>query len=289
MFTDIIEMFQLEFIRNALIAGLILAIICPMIGIFLVVRRLSLIAEALSHVSLSGVAAGLFLQKQWGLLMGMNPIFMGMIFSIFGSLFVERVRKLYHSYQELALPILLSGGIGIGVVLISAAGGFNADVAGYLFGSIVAIKEEQLIMTVIVGVIVLLFVLLFYKQCFSISFDEENAILTGIPNRMVNLFFIIIVALVISSAIQVVGTLLVSSLITIPVATSMQIASSFRRTMIYSIIFAELAVMIGFFAAYSLNLASGGAIVLVSISIWIVVVLYKQIRNKLNGRAIRSE
>ncbi|WP_245739702.1 metal ABC transporter permease [Thermoflavimicrobium dichotomicum] len=282
-------MLQFEFMQRALIAGVIVGFICPLIGIFLVVRRLSLIAEALSHVSLSGVATGLFLQKEWGWLVGIHPVYVGMLFSVIGSLFVEKMRKLYHSYQELALPILLSGGMGIGVVLISAAGGFNADVAGYLFGSIVAVKEEQLTTVAMIGIMVSLFVFVFYKQLFSLSFDEENAILTGIPHRVVNLVFIVMVGLVISSAIQVVGILLVSSLITLPVAVSLQIANSFRQAIIYAIIFAEIAVLIGFFAAYSLNLASGGAIVLVSVLIWLMVVMFKRIRLIFNRKGFRRE
>jgi zinc transport system permease protein len=289
MLESLIEMFQYEFMQRALLAGVIVGGICPLIGVFLVVRRLSLLAESLAHVSLAGVATSLFIQKEWGWLTQFHPFYMGMAFSVFGSVFVEKMRKMYASFQELSLPILLSLGMGISVVLISASGGFNADVAGYLFGSLIAVKEEHVKIIATVGVLVVLLVSLFYKQLFALSFDEEHAILTGIPYRFINLLFIILVALVISSAIQIVGSLLVSSLITLPVAASLQIANSFRQTVIYAIIFAELAVLIGFFAAYSLNLASGGAIVLVSVAIWLLVVIWKRLGIQRTGKVARSE
>ncbi|MBA4494163.1 metal ABC transporter permease [Paenactinomyces guangxiensis] len=270
-------LFRYDWMQHALIAGMIIGLISPLVGVYLVVRRLSLIAEALSHVTLSGVAAGLLLQKEVAWFQPVNPLYMGIGFSVLGSLFVEQIRRLYHSYQELAIPIMLSGGIGLGVVLISAADGFNVDIAGYLFGSILAVGKEELITIAVIGVIVLLFFFAFYKELFALSFDEENAILTGVPRRTVNLLFIVIVALVISAAIRVVGILLVSALMTVPVAASLQFTNSFRQTIVWSVIFSQLAVLSGLFAAYYLDWASGGTIVLVSILILLLVLVIKRI------------
>ena len=133
-----------DFMRRAVLAGLIIGLISPLVGIFLVVRRLSLIADALAHVTLSGVAAGLLLQKHVPWLQSLNPLHVGAMFSVGGAMFVEQLRRLYRTYQELAIPVVLSGGVGLGVVLISAADGFNVDVAGYLFGSILAVGEGEL-------------------------------------------------------------------------------------------------------------------------------------------------
>ncbi|WP_089965356.1 metal ABC transporter permease [Lihuaxuella thermophila] len=277
-------LFRYEWMQNALYAGVIVGLISPLVGVYLVVRRLSLIAEALSHVTLSGVAAGLLLQKELPLFQAVNPLYTGMAFAVIGSMFVERIRRLYRSYQELAIPIILSGGIGLGVVLISAGDGFNVDIAGYLFGSILTVGKEELTAILMIGALVLLFFFSFYKEMFALSFDEENAVITGIPRRVVNFLFILIVALVISAAIRVVGILLVSALMTIPVAASLQFTASFRQTIVWSVLFSELAVLSGLFAAYYLNWASGGTIVLVSIAILLLVLLIKRIHFLFRNR-----
>jgi len=277
---------EFEWMQNAFAAGMIVGLISPLVGVYLVVRRLSLIAEALSHITLSGVAAGLLLQKEVPAFHAFNPVYMGTLFSVVGSLFVEQMRHWYRSYQELAIPILLSGGIGLGVVLISAADGFNVDIAGYLFGSILTVTREELGMMTVVAVLALVFFFVFYKEMFALSFDEEHAILSGIPRRPVQFLFTVIVALVIASAIKVVGILLVSALMTIPVAASLQFTHSFRQTIIWSVVFAEFSVLSGLFAAYYLDWASGGTIVLVSVAQLLLVILTKRLLRAFRAKKV---
>ncbi|MGA8944248.1 MAG: metal ABC transporter permease, partial [Thermoactinomyces sp.] len=267
---------QYEWMQNAFYAGMIIGLISPLVGVYLVVRRMSLIADALSHVTLSGVAAGMLMQKELPLFYAVNPLYVGMVFSVAGSLFVEQIRRLYKTFEEIAIPIILSGGIGLGVVLISAADGFNVDIAGYLFGNILAVGRDELWLMVAIGVLVVLFVFLFYKEMFALSFDEEHAVLAGIPRKWINFLFIIMVALVIAASVRVVGILLVSALMTIPVAASLQFTNSFRQTLIWSVFFSQLAVFSGLSAAYYLDWASGGTIVLVSILIWLIVLFVKK-------------
>lgn len=274
------DLTQYEFLQNALIAGILIGIIAPLLGVYLLVRRLSLIADALSHVSLSGVAAGILLQKEISSFANLSPIYMGMGFSVIGSLFVEQVRKLYRSYQELAIPILLSTGTGLGVILISASDGFNVDIAGYLFGNILAVREEELRFIALVTLLVVLFIFLFYKEMFALSFDEEHAILAGVPRRWIHFLFLVLVALVVSAAIRVVGVLLVSALITLPAAASLQIGNSFRQVLFWSVVFAQISILAGLLTAYYFDFASGGAIVLVSVFLLLVSVLIKHIRQK---------
>lgn len=273
-------MFEYQFMQNAFFAGTVVGIIAPLVGIYLVMKRLSLIADALSHISLSGIATGLWLQSKWLFFQSFNPLYMGMSFSIIGALFVERLRRIFRGYQEIAIPIVMAGGIACGIVLINAANGFNVDIAGYLFGNILAVSDLELITTYLISFIVILFVLIFYKQLFAISFDEEFASLSGIPRKWIHRFFIVIVALVIAVAIRVVGILLVSALMTLPVAISLQIAQSFRQAFIGSIFFSQLAVFIGLITAYYLDLASGGAIVLVLLAILLLVIAGKGLRNR---------
>ncbi|MFC4077201.1 metal ABC transporter permease [Salinithrix halophila] len=273
------------FMQRALVAGLVIGLISPVVGVFLVVRRLSLIADALAHVTLSGVAAGLLLQKH-AAFASINPLYMGMGFSLTASVFVEQLRRLYRSYQELAIPVILSGGIGLGVVLISAADGFNVDVAGYLFGSILAVGKSEIGAIVGAGVLVLAIVTVFYKELFALSFDEESAVHSGIPRRWLNLLFSLAVAMVITASIRVVGILLVSGLITLPVAASLQIANSFRQTILYSVLFAQTAVLTGLMAAFYLDWASGGTIVLVAVMILLVVMGVKRLAGIRRKRSV---
>jgi len=272
-------MWQYEFMRHALLAGVIIGLISPLVGVFLVVRRLSLIADALSHVTLSGIAAGLLLQREIPWFQSFNPLYMGTAFSVAGALFVEQLRRLYRSYQELAIPIILSGGIGLGVVLISAGDGFNVNVMGYLFGSIIAVNDEDVKWVVVVGIIVVLTIALLYKELFALSFDEESAYLSGIPRRGINLVFILLVALVITASVRVVGILLVSAMMTLPVAASLQLAQSFRQTVWLSVLFAETSVIIGLICSFYFDLAPGGTIVLIAVGWLLLTILLKRIRQ----------
>ncbi|RXT13542.1 metal ABC transporter permease [Ammoniphilus sp. CFH 90114] len=269
--------FQYEFMRNALFAGLIVGIICPAIGVFLVVRRLSLMADALSHITLAGIAAGILLGKKVAFFQGLNPMYMGMVFSVVGSLLVEQLRKAYRFYQELAIPIILSTGIGLGVVLISIAKGFNVDLFSYLFGSVVAVGRTDLWAIIGIGLAVLLSLYLLYKELFALSFDEEYARISGIRRSLVNLIFTILVALTIAISMRIVGILLVSALITLPVAAALQISHSFKQTLWMSIIFAEIAVLGGLTLAFYLDWASGGTIVLFSVFMLLSVLLVKKL------------
>lgn len=268
-----------SFLQYALITGLMIGLIAPLMGVFLVVRRFSLIADALSHITLAGVAAGLLLGEIFALFAGVDPIFFGMLFAVLGALLIESLRKAYKHYQELAIPIILSAGIGLGVVLISLSrGSRNIDIFSYLFGNILAVTSADLIRVVVAGAIVLILVGLLYKELLYLSFDEENARISGIPHKSINLIFSVLVALVISISMQVVGILLVSAMITLPVATAMQWSKSFRQTFIYAILFGELAVIFGMVSAYYLNIASGGAIVLLSVSFLLISLFVKRIR-----------
>ncbi|PPA71429.1 metal ABC transporter permease [Jeotgalibacillus proteolyticus] len=257
--------FQYQFLQNAFLTGLIIGVIAPLLGAFIVVRRLSLIADALSHVTLSGIAASLFLSKSFAAFNGLNPLWLGMGFSVTGSLFIERLRSVYKHYQELAIPIILSGGIGVGVIFISLADGFNTDLFSYLFGSVSAVSRSDLWLILGIAVTVISIVILLYKELFLLSFDEEFGKASGLSTRILHLVFMVMVALVIAASMRIVGILLVSSLMTLPVAAAMRIARGFKQTIFFSILFGELAVIVGLFSAFYLDLAPGGTIVISSI------------------------
>lgn len=271
---------QYEFLQNAFITGVIIGILAPLLGVFVVVRRMSMIADALSHVALAGIAFSLLLQKSVVSLAGLNPLYMGMAFSVGGSLFIEKLRGIYKHYQELAIPIILSGGIGLSVIFISVADGFNSDLFGYLFGSVSAVSRSDLYLILGVGLAVIITLGLLYKELFLLSFDEEHAKASGIPSKAIHFIFIVLVALVIAASMRVVGILLVSSLMTLPVAASLRFAKSFKQMIIYSIIFGEVAVVGGLFLSYELDLAPGGTIVMLAVLILIVSIIVNKWKNR---------
>ena len=270
---------QYEFLQNAFFTGIIIGIIAPLLGVFIVVRRLSLIADALSHVTLAGIAASLLLQKQYALFANLNPLYLGIAFSVTGSLFIEKLRSVYKHYQELAIPIILSGGMGLSVIFISLADGFNTDLYSYLFGSVSAVSRSDLWAILIISLFVGSIVILLYKELFLLSFDEEYAKASGIAAKSVHFIFIVMVALVIAGSMRIVGILLVSSLMTLPVAASIRIAKGFKQTIFYSILFGETAVLGGLVSAYYLDLAPGGTIVIIAVLILIATIMIKKISN----------
>ena len=158
-----------EFLRYTLFSGIIIGLIAPILGTFLIVRRLSMMADGLSHVTLSGVAFGMLVSKKIAFFSMVNPLFFGMLFSVIGSLFIERLRKVYRAYQDLAIPIILSTGLGLFTVLVSIADGFNQDLYSYLFGSIVTVTLEDLLALLGVAVVVLGTMFLMYKELFAVS------------------------------------------------------------------------------------------------------------------------
>ncbi|HLQ82619.1 MAG TPA: metal ABC transporter permease [Pseudogracilibacillus sp.] len=282
MLTDIIEF---DFLRYTFLTGLLIGIVAPLLGAFLVVRRLSLLADALSHVTLAGIAFGLFMEKQF-VSLTLSPIYSGMGFSVLGAVLIEKLRSVYTAYQELGIPIILSGGVGLSVVFISLANGFNTDLFNYLFGSVSAVSKNDFLIILGISVFILIMITLFYKELLTLSFDEEHAVVSGIHASRIHFLFIVLTALVIAVSIRIVGVLLVSALMTLPVAAAMRIASSFKQLIVISIIFAELAVIGGLISGYYLSIPPGGTIVIMSIIILLISMSLNRLTIKLKKEGI---
>lgn len=257
---------EYDFLRHTFLTGLLIGIIAPLLGTFLVVRRLSLLADALSHVTLAGIAFGLLLEKKVTTPV-ITPLYSGMLFSVIGAILIEKLRTVYKAYQELGIPIILSGGVGLSVIFISLANGFNTDLFNYLFGSVSAVSRNDFLSILGISVFIIVVIFLFYKELITLSFDEEHATVSGIHSKRIHFLFIVLTALVIAASIRIVGVLLVSALMTLPVAAAMQIAKSFKQLMVLSILFGEIAVIIGLISGYYLSIPPGGTIVMVSIAI----------------------
>ena len=238
-----IEMLQYGFMQRAFITGILLAVIAPLIGITIVLKRMSMIGDALSHASLAGVALGL--------LLGINPILGAMGICLFAALGVEAIRRKIPRYSEMAISIIMSTGIGLAGIL----SGFVKN--GTNFNS----------------VLVLLCVLLLYKELFYIGFDENAARISGVPVKTINFIFTLLTALTVSIASRTVGTLIVSSMLVIPIACGMQVGRSYKAVMIIGVITALVTTVIGLTLSYYVGLKPGGTIVLLEVVCFLILAL----------------
>lgn len=274
------EIFQYDFMVRALIAASIVGLICPLIGMFIVLRKLSLIGDSLSHIALSGIAASTIFNG--------NPIIGSLIASSLAAIIIDRLRSSLKEYADLSIAIIMALGVGISGILMSASN-VNFDLFSFMYGSIATVTKEDITIIMITAIIVLLFINLFFKELVYITFDEESAKLSNIPVKMINIIFMILVAASITMTLRIVGVLLVSSLIAIPVATSLRVAKSFRQSIFYSILFGEISILSGVILSFYMDVAPGAIIVIVSILQLILVSLYKSRIYKIKvGKVINN-
>lgn len=269
---------------RALLAGAVVAAVCPVIGLFLVLRRLAMIGDTLAHVSLAGVAAGL--------LMKIYPVVTALLFTLAAGIGIEQLRQEYRRYGELAAAITLSFSVAIAVVLISLGRSLNADLFAYLFGSLMTVTGQDLWTIAGLGAGVLVVVGLLGKELFFLAFDEELARVGGLPVRRLNLLFTVLTAVTVAVAMRVVGVLLISSLLVLPVAAGLQVARSFRSALLISVAFAQTAVGVGLVSAFYLDLAPGGTVVLTAVALLLGVLgirhLVRRWQGTGSGRCISS-
>lgn len=277
-----------DFMRYSLISGILIGFIAPLIGAFIVVRRLSLIADALSHVTLGGISFGMFILTVIPALSLINPMWFGILFAVIGALLIEKLRTSFSNYQEIAIPIIMSAGIALSAIFISLADGFNQEIVGLLFGSISAVNLSDLTTIIVITIIVVLFITLFYKELFILSFDEEYSKVIGIP-KWIQFLFIIIVAMVISASMRVVGILLVSALITLPIAISMRLTKGFKQLIALSVVLGESAVILGLVLAFYMNISPGGVIVILLVIMLMITMIYQKLKVKFKKGAISNE
>lgn len=260
-----IEMFSYPFMQRAFAAGLIIAILAAVSGSFIVLRRYSLLSETLAHVSLVGVSVGL--------LVGSNPLWMAIIASLIASWMIEYLRSVHHLYSDSILAIFLSGSLALAIIIVSLAGSFNASLFSYLFGSILSVTNEDLIIMAIAGTAGMALLLLFFKELYFIAFDEEVARASGIRVALLNFMLVSVIAVIIALSIRVVGTLLIGALMVIPPVAAIRFGLGFFKTMLLSIAIALVSVIIGLSASFFFSLPSGAAIVLCLLLFFIVALV----------------
>lgn len=273
---------EIDFFRNAIIAAIIIGVISPLVGTVVVIRRLSNIADTLSHFSLAGVVIGVFLAKILVpiLKISIDPIFMGIIFSIGGTFLIEKIRNFYRNYKELSMAIIISLGVSLTGLFISITDGITTSfTTALLFGSILAVSLTDLILVLFFAICIFVFIVFYYRQIITLCFDETYARISGINVKRLQLAITIVLALTISIFIELVGVLLISTLLIIPVASSILIGKSFKNTIVISIILSMFSILVGFTASYYFLWPLGSTIALVNIILLFIIFFTLKIRD----------
>lgn len=269
VFELIKEALSYSFMQRAIIVGVFIALSSALLGIFLVLKKYSMIGDGLAHVSFATVAIALFL--------GTSPLLVSIPVVILASIFIMKLNEKAGLHGDAAIGLVSSFSVALGVLISSVAGGFNIDLFSYLFGSILAIKDSDLYLSVILAGFVIALVVFFYNDLFAVTHDEEFASVIGVRTKLMNYLIATLASITIVLGIRVVGTMLISSMIVFPTVTALQISRSFKSTILISALISVAAVIIGVLTSYVLNFPSGATIVMVNALMFIVFFVLKPI------------
>ncbi len=248
-------MFEYEFMQRAFWAGGLIGIIAPILGVYLMLRRQVLMADTLSHVSLAGVALGS--------VMNLNPVISGFAVAVIGALLVEQLRRSYRTYSEVPVAIIMTSGLALAVVLMSLKTNLSKTFSSYLFGSIVAVSNIQLLMMVMVCIIGLAFFIVLRRPLYNLTFDEETASIGGVQVKGLSFAFAVLTGMTVAAAMPIVGVLLVSALIVLPAALALRVSRSFATAIVIAVVTGLIGIFSGLTTSYHLNTPPGGTIALI--------------------------
>lgn len=257
------EILQLDFMVRAFIAGGVVGISAPVLGTFLVLRRLALIAETLAHVAITGAAVGIFL--------GGAPVAVALLVSVIAAIALERLRTMKWMASDSAMALVLYTALAVALVLISRGDHLNVSLVGYLFGNIVTVGTGDMWATVAAGVATLVLVGLLYSEFVQSTFDPDTAKVSGVPVQRINLLLAVLTGVTVTLSMRVVGGLLVGALIVLPVLAAIQLKQAFRTTLLVAAIIGVASVFIGLTVSYYQDIAASGAIVLTALAILILI------------------
>lgn len=261
-------MLKYEFMRNALLISVLISILCPLIGVFLVLKRHSMMGDTLAHASLSGVAAGLLLD--------INPVLAAFAAASLMGILVEFLRSYFKKFADLILVIVLSLSVGTAITIISS-GAVNTNVHGFLFGDVLTVTTYDLIAVLSLVALSLAVLLIFYNQLVFIAFDQEGAKVAGIKSGLINYIFAVLVAAAIAVSIQIVGVLVISAMIALPVATALLFNKGFKQTLFIAMAVSLIDIVSGIVISYYVNVAAGGITALVSVAVLFIVLAAKRV------------
>ena len=253
-----------EFMRRALMAAVLIAGIAPVLGVFLVIRRQSLMADTLSHVSLAGVALGFFIN--------INPTLTTVIVVVIAAVVLEYLRSVYKTYSEIATAILMSGGLALALILMKLSEGASTlSMQSYLFGSIITITQEQVWLLAGLFIVSLIALILFKKPMYVLTFDEDTAHVDGLPIRLMSIIFNALTGVAIAVMIPIAGALLISAIMVLPAAISMRLGKSFNLVILISIFIGLIGMVSGLTTSFYLDTPPGATITLIFILLFLIV------------------
>ncbi|WP_312911914.1 metal ABC transporter permease [Natronosalvus caseinilyticus] len=259
---------EYAFMHRAILVGLCIGVMAPLIGTFLVHRQLALIGDALAHTAFAGVAVGLFVNAT--LSFSVSPYLTAIVVAVIAALLIELISEYTDAYNDVSMAIVLSTGFALGTVLISLnAGGLTVSIDQYLFGNLSTVSAENAVLLLVLFAVVVGTVALTRNQLLYVTFDEVAAEVAGIPVRWYNRVMVMLTALVVVGAMQIMGVILVAAMLVVPVAGASQVARSFSQALLTSVVLAELAVVVGIGVAYYAEATAGGVVVLVAVAIYV--------------------
>lgn len=273
------EFLQYDFMQRALVAGLITAVVCPVIGLFVVVRRQSLIGDGLGHIAFAGVTGGY--------LVGLYPVVAAAGLTVFGSVMIEFIRRRHSEYADMGLAVIFYAGAAMAVIFGTLVRIPSSGMLSFLFGSIMTVTYTDLGLIMINALLVLATVYILFDKLLITAFDEDVAEVGGINTFWVNMFFSVLTALVVVTGMAVVGILLVSALMIIPVAAVQGLKLGFRATLAWAVGYSIVAVLAGLVLSFYLDIAPGGTIVMSAVSLYVLSLICQsvsQLRSRARGR-----
>jgi zinc transport system permease protein len=274
--------FDLSFMQRALEAGVIVGVFAPLIGTFLVQKRLSLIGDGIGHVAFAGVGAGLLVDPSAGSLV---PVWWALLFAVVGALGVDRLRARRAASGDLALALFFYSGIAAGVVLASLGPGLNANILTYLFGQPLTVTTDEVLLILGLGVAIAVVMLVVRRALFAVVTDEDWSAVAGLPVSALNSMLAVITACAVVAAMRIVGILLIAALMVLPVASAQLLARSFRGTLGWAVGVGVGSVIGGLLASWYLDMAPSGAIVLSAALVFAAV----SVAKRAAPRALRQE
>ncbi len=255
------EIFEYEFMQRAFIVGISLSILTAILGSFIVLKRYAMLPDALSHIALLGVGIGLVTHT--------SPIYIPIIVAAVAGVAIEYLRYKKQLYSDAILSIFLSGALALAIILINLSDGFNASLFAYLFGSITAVSNEEMMLTVGFTIFGLLLLLGSYRKLLFVTLDEETAKASGIAVFGLNIMLVVLSAVTVALAMRIVGILLIGALMVLPISTALLYKENFLKSLVMATLFSLVSVIMGLLISFYLGLSSGAAIVLVALLFFI--------------------
>ncbi|MFC7027110.1 metal ABC transporter permease [Halomicroarcula sp. GCM10025324] len=280
-----LELLEYRFMHRAILVGLCIGVMAPLIGTFLVHRQLALIGDALAHTAFAGVAIGLFLNGVFSL--GVSPYLTAVVVAMVAALLIELISEATDAYNDVSMAIVLSTGFALGTVLISLnAGGLAVGINQFLFGNLSTVSMENAAILLVLFTIIVVTVAVTRNQLLYVTFDETAAAVSGLSVDWYNRIMVMLTALVVVGAMQIMGVILVAAMLVVPVAGAAQVSRSFTESLVVSVVLAELAVLLGIGVSYYGGATAGGVIVLVAVTIYVAAVALGKVQTAMGDDTV---